>query len=317
MKNFALVGAAGYIAPRHVRAIRDTGNRLVAASDPHDAVGVLDSQFLDVRFFPEIERFDRFLEKSKRGPADKRVDFVTVCTPNYLHDAHVRLALRVGADAICEKPLVINPWNLDQLAEIERETGQRVFTILQLRVHPALIALREKLAKSTTRHQVDLTYITARGPWYQSSWKGIEERSGGVATNIGIHFFDLMMWLFGDVREQRLDWHEARSMGGMIQLERADVRWFLSIDFADLPFAPEPGKKTTYRSITVDGEEIEFSGGFTDLHTLVYQKTLAGEGFGLDDARPSIELVHQIRTSTLSTDLEGAHPKVLEKRGQA
>ncbi|HRS17162.1 MAG TPA: Gfo/Idh/MocA family oxidoreductase [Thermoanaerobaculaceae bacterium] len=296
--NFALIGAAGYIAPRHMKAIADTGNRLVAATDPHDAVGILDRYSFETRFFPEIERFDRHLEKLRRGPEENRVHYVSICSPNYLHDAHIRLALRVGADAICEKPLVINPWNLDALEELESETGRRVYTILQLRVHPALVALKQSLSseRNAPRRHVKLTYITSRGPWYSVSWKGSEERSGGVATNIGIHFFDLVMWLFGDVQGVGVHLREPRRMAGTLELERADVEWFLSVDRADLPFEPQPGKATTHRSITVDGKEIEFTEGFTELHTRVYEQTLAGSGFGIADARPSIELVHRIRT---------------------
>lgn len=296
MKRFAISGAAGFVAPRHLKAIRDTGNHLVAAVDPHDSVGILDSYFPDVAFFTEFERFDRHLEKLRRDPAEKHVDYLTVCSPNHLHDAHIRLALRLGADAICEKPLVLNPWNLDILSELEAETGQHVFTILQLRVHPSLVKLRKKLLKETgKRHHVELTYITSRGPWYTYSWKGDEARSGGVITNIGIHFFDLLMWLFGGVEKAEVHLRELKRAAGSIVLDRADVNWILSIDRKDLPFEPEPGKSTTYRSITVDGEEIEFSGGFTDLHTRVYEETLAGRGFDLEDARPSIELVHRLR----------------------
>ncbi|MGV8042516.1 MAG: Gfo/Idh/MocA family protein [Thermoanaerobaculaceae bacterium] len=299
--NFALIGAAGYIAPRHMKAIADTGNRLAAATDPHDAVGILDRYSFETRFFPEIERFDRHLEKLRRGPEKNRVHYVSICSPNYLHDAHIRLALRVGANAICEKPLVINPWNLDALEELERETGRRVYTILQLRVHPALVALRQSLLgeRDALRRQVKLTYITSRGPWYSVSWKGSEERSGGVATNIGIHFFDLVMWLFGAAQRVEVQRREPQRMAGTLELERADVEWFLSVNRADLPFEPQPGKATTYRSITVDGTEIEFTEGFTELHTRVYEQTLAGDGFGIADARPSIELVHRIRAASL------------------
>ena len=294
MRRFAISGVAGYVAPRHLKAIRDTGNRLIAAVDPHDSVGILDSYFPDVAFFSEFERFDRHLEKLRRD--GEGIDYLSICAPNHLHDAHIRLALRLDADAICEKPLVLNPWNLDALAELENETGQRVFTILQLRVHPSLIELRKKLqAETGKRHQVRLTYITSRGPWYRYSWKGNEGRSGGVTTNIGIHFFDMLMWLFGGVDRAGIHLREPGRAAGTITLDRADVTWSLSINKDDLPFEPEPGKKTTYRSITVNGEEIEFSGGFTDLHTRVYEETLAGRGFGIEDARPSIELVYRLR----------------------
>lgn len=308
--NFAMTGVAGFVAPRHLKAIKDTGHRLVAAVDPHDAVGVLDKYAFDVRFFTEIERFDRHLEKLRRGPDVDRVDYVSVCSPNYLHDAHIRLALRVGAHVICEKPLVINPWNLDALQELERETGRRVNTVLQLRLHPQLIALREKLASSAAadRHEVCLTYVTARGSWYDVSWKGSEERSGGLVTNIGIHFFDLLIWLFGGVAACEVHVRDPRRLSGYLELERARVRWFLSSDIRDLPFTPEPGVKTTFRSITVDGDEIEFSEGFTDLHTRVYEAALTGRGFGIDDSRPSIELSHRIRQTASAIVAAHLHP---------
>ena len=310
-KNFAVTGVAGYIAPRHLKAIHDTGHRLVAATDPHDAVGVLDRFAFDVRFFTEFERFDRHLEKLRRGHPDQRVHYVTICSPNYLHDAHIRLALRVGADAICEKPLVINPWNLDALEELERESGRRVYTVLQLRVHPQLLELRERLrAHSASRRQVRLTYITARGGWYHVSWKGRLDRSGGIVTNIGIHLFDLVSWLFGPARGFEVHLRDEQRAGGTLELERADVQWFLSTDIADLPFAPQPGVKTTLRSITVDGEEVEFSEGFTDLHTRVYEETFAGRGFGIADARPSVELTSRIRSAPVRRPTTTAHPKV-------
>jgi UDP-N-acetyl-2-amino-2-deoxyglucuronate dehydrogenase len=296
MKNFAITGVGGFVAPRHLKAISDTGNRLVAAVDPHDAVGVLDRYGFDVRFFTEIERFDRHLEKLRRSSEQERVDYMSICSPNYLHDAHIRLALRVGAQPICEKPLVINPWNLDGLQELEHETGLRIHTVLQLRVHPAVLAFREQLAAAPPRrHQVTLTYVTSRGRWYDVSWKGSEERSGGVVTNIGIHFFDLLLWLFGPVQSSTLHLREPKRAAGSLELERADVRWFLSAEASDLPFTAVPGSKTTFRSMTVDGEQFEFSDGFTDLHTRVYEQVLAGEGYGVEAARPSIELTHQIR----------------------
>lgn len=307
-KNFAVIGVGGYIAPRHLRAIRDTGNQLVAAVDLKDSVGLLDQYSFDVKFFTEIERFDRHLEKIRRGPEENRVHYVTVCSPNYLHDAHCRLALRVGADVICEKPLVINPWNFDALEELEAETKHRVHTILQLRVHPALIALRESLQHSSGLREVDLTYITSRGPWYQVSWKGHEDKSGGVATNIGVHFFDLLLWLFGSVTGIKVYHSDEKRMSGFIELEHARVRWFLSVDSNDLPTSAKVGGKTTYRSITVDGKEIEFSEGFTDLHTKVYEETLAGRGFGIKDARPSIDLTYAIRTAPISPKDDLAHP---------
>ena len=297
MKNFAITGVAGFVAPRHLEAIRATGNQLVAAADPHDAVGILDRFGFDVRFFTEIERFDRHLEKLRRGPEDQRVHYLSICTPNYLHDAHIRMALRAGADAICEKPIVINPWNLDALEELQLETGRRVSTILQLRLHPALVALREKIAASPAghRYKVNLAYVTSRGRWYQVSWKGVPERSGGLATNIGIHFFDMLIWLFGSARRVEVHARDEWRTAGTLELDRADVSWFMSADATDLPFDAVPGKKTTFRSITVDGDEVEFSEGFTDLHTRSYQEILAGRGFGIADARPSIELAHRVR----------------------
>jgi UDP-N-acetyl-2-amino-2-deoxyglucuronate dehydrogenase len=308
--NFAIAGVAGYIAPRHLRAIRDTGNRVIAAYDPNDSVGLLDQYSPDIHFFTEFERFDRHLEKLRRGPEAGRVQYVTICSPNYLHDAHCRQALRIGADVICEKPLVINPWNLDALQELEQETGKRIHTILQLRVHPKLVELREKLRQTSPLHrfQVCLSYVTMRGRWYHTSWKGNVEKSGGLATNIGIHLFDLMLWLFGSAGESRVYHSEPTRISGYLELERADVQWFLSIEKADLPFAPEPGTKTTFRSITVDGEELEFTEGFTDLHTRVYEATFAGEGFGVEDARPSIDLVHRIRNAPLVPLDDRAHP---------
>jgi UDP-N-acetyl-2-amino-2-deoxyglucuronate dehydrogenase len=311
MLNFAITGAAGYIAPRHLRAIRDTGNRLVAAVDPHDAVGVLDRFAQDARFFTEIERFDRHLEKLRRGPADARVHYVSICSPNYLHDAHIRLALRLGAHAICEKPVVINPWNVDALRELEQETGGRVNTVLQLRLHPSLIALKKTLddERSSGKHEVDLTYITGRGPWYGVSWKGSMERSGGIATNIGIHFFDMLLWLFGEVEASEVYMRQPRKEAGYLECARARVRWFLSTDFDDLPSAA--AGETTFRSITIDGQELDFTEGFTDLHTRVYEEVLAGRGFGLEDARPSITLAQRIRESVVTTPgPRDAHPKL-------
>lgn len=306
-KNFAVIGVGGYVAPRHLTAIRDTGNTLVAAVDPKDSVGILDRYSFEVKFFTEIERFDRHLEKLRRGPDANRVHYVSVCSPNYLHDAHCRLALRVGADVICEKPLVINPWNLDALEELEAESDHRIHTVLQLRVHPELVRLKEALRAEGGQHEVELTYITSRGPWYQVSWKGQQDKSGGVAANIGIHFFDLLLWLFGPAQETRVHLAEHTRMAGYIQLEHARVRWFLSVDARDLPYPAQVGGKTTYRSITVDGREIEFSEGFADLHTRVYEETLAGRGFRIQDARPSIELTHAIRTAALSPRDEFAH----------
>jgi UDP-N-acetyl-2-amino-2-deoxyglucuronate dehydrogenase len=310
-KNFAIVGVAGYIAPRHLQAVRAVGGRLVAATDPHDSVGILDKYSLEVKYFPEIERFDRQLEKLRRGPAEQRVHYVSICSPNYLHDAHIRLALRVGAHAICEKPLVINPWNLDALETLEGETGSRVCNVLQLRVHPSLLDLKRRLEAEdadTPRRRVRLTYITGRGPWYAMTWKGHEDRSGGLATNIGIHFFDLLLWLFGEVKGLSVQMREPRRIVGTLDLARADVEWFLSVDPADLPFPAEPGGRMTHRSITVDGQEVEFTEGFTDLHTRIYEEALAGRGFGIAEARPSIELAYRIRTVALDPRPASLHP---------
>lgn len=298
MKSFALIGAAGYIAPRHLAAIRDTGHRLVAAIDPHDSVGILDSYFPEARFFTEFERFDRFLEKRRRS--GKPLDYVSIVSPNYLHDAHCRIAMRVGADAICEKPVVIKPWNIDALQAIEAETGRRVYTILQLRLHPSILALRERIAERRAqapdhRFNVRLDYVTSRGPWYHHSWKGSDEKSGGIVTNIGIHFFDMLLWVFGEAHEIETHKVGPSRASGALRLDAADVNWSLSIDAADLPGEAAAAGQRTFRSITVDGEAVEFSEGFADLHTLSYVQILGGTGFGLADARPSIDLVHRIR----------------------
>ena len=308
MKNFALVGAGGYIAPRHMKAIRDTGNRLMAAVDKSDSVGILDSFSHDIAFFTEFERFDRHAEKLRRQGEDQRIHYVSICSPNYLHDAHIRFALRIDADAICEKPLVLNPWNIDALEEIERESGRRIYNILQLREHKSIIALKEKVAAAEpgTKYDIDLTYITSRGRWYFTSWKGDVSKSGGVATNIGVHFFDMLIWIFGDVKHQEVHLSEDSKMAGFLELEKANVRWFLSVDKNDLPEQAKAAGKTTFRSITVDGEEFEFSDGFTDLHTIVYQQILAGKGFGLEDVRPAINLVYELRNAN-PTPVNGGH----------
>lgn len=299
MKNFALIGVAGFVAPRHLKAIRDTENTLVAACDPAESVGVLDRYFFEARYFNEFERFDRHVDKLRRRGEKQRVHYVSICSPNYLHDAHIRFALRVGAHPICEKPLVINPWNLDPLMELEAECKGRISTILQLRVHPALVALKQKLeaAKTAKKHEVVLTYVTTRGSWYLNTWKGDVPRSGGIATNIGIHFFDLLIWLFGRVEGTEVHVADAQRVSGFLELERATVRWYLSIDRHDLPFTAVPGGQTTFRSITVDGTEIEFSEGFGDLHTVAYREILAGRAFGVEDARAAIVLAHSIRNA--------------------
>ena len=295
MKKFALIGAAGYIAPRHLQAIRDTGNVLLAALDRSDTVGIMDSYFPNADFFTEFERFDRHLDKLRRQ--GQKIDFVSICSPNYLHDSHIRFALRQHADAICEKPLVLNPWNLDALAEMERESGHRVYNILQLRHHPAIIALRDKVRNGPPEkmYDVDLTYMTSRGNWYHISWKGDESKSGGITTNIGIHFFDMLIWVFGAVKLVEVSEITEDTASGVLELDRARVRWTLSIDYNRIPEAVRNAGKRTYRSLTLDNEEIEFSDGFTELHTRSYQAILNGEGFGLEAARPSIELAHRIR----------------------
>lgn len=307
-KKFALVGAAGYIAPRHMKAIRETGNDLIAALDPFDSVGIMDSYFPEARFFTEPERFDRHLDKLRRKATGK-ADYVSICSPNYLHDAHIRLALRNQAHAVCEKPLVLNPWNVEGLQEIEQETENHIYTILQLRHHPAIVKLKSKAAnaKQSKKHDIDLTYITSRGKWYAISWKGDTAKSGGVATNIGIHFFDMLTWIYGKVQENTVHVHNDTTAAGYMETENARIRWFLSIDSNDLPEAAKAEGKKTYRSIKVDDEEIEFSGGFTDLHTVSYQQILKGNGFGLDDAINSIEIVHQIRNAGVKQSGE-KHP---------
>lgn len=298
--NFALIGAAGFVAPRHMKAIVETGNRLVCALDRSDSVGILDRFSFDVPFFTEFERFDRHAERLRRQGDDARIRYVSICSPNYLHDAHIRFALRIGADAICEKPLVLNPWNVDALAELEAESGRRVYNVLQLRLHPAIQQLKERIAREPGErvHDVDLSYVTARGRWYFVSWKGDLAKSGGIATNIGIHFFDTLLWLFGPVRGFEVHVRDDQRAAGFLELARARVRWFLSVSASDLPSREHPASSsavTTFRSMEVDGTEFEFSDGFTDLHTATYREVLEGRGFGLEEARPSVELAHHIR----------------------
>lgn len=314
MKNFALVGAAGFIAPRHMQAIRATGNRLVAAMDPSDSVGIIDSYFPDSSFFTEFERFDRHIDRLRRLGGDQKIDYVSICSPNYLHDSHIRFALRSEADAICEKPLVVNPWNVDGLAEAEESAGHRVNTILQLRVHPEIIALRERMQAEpadAAKHEVDLTYITGRGRWYMFSWKGEEKKSGGIVANIGVHFFDMLGFIFGPLQDSRVHLAETTRAGGYLEYERARVRWFLSLEVDDLPEPAKEAGQRTFRSITVDGDEIEFSGGFTDLHTRSYELILEGKGFGLDDARAAIDTVAAIRSARPVAAGGDCHPAVL------
>lgn len=295
--NFALIGAAGYIAPRHLQAIKDTGNQLLTALDPFDSVGIMDSYFPNADFFTESERFDRHLDKLRRKNEGKQIQYVSICSPNYLHDAHIRLALRNGANAICEKPIVLNPWNVDALQEIEKESGKEIFTILQLRHHPSIIDLKKMVDEGPRDkiYNVDLKYMTSRGKWYFISWKGDVEKSGGVATNIGVHFFDMLGWIFGKAIDLHVTKSEADKVSGFLELERARVNWRLSLDVNDIPADIRQSGQRTYRSIQIEGKEIEFSGGFTDLHTVAYQHILEGKGFTLEDARNSIDIVSKIR----------------------
>ena len=309
MKNFALIGAAGYIAPRHLKAIKDTNNNLIAALDKFDSVGVMDSYFPNADFFVEFERFDRHIEKLKRQK-NILLDYVSICTPNYLHDAHIRAALRRDAHAICEKPLVLNPWNIEALSDIEKESGKQVYTILQLRLHPSIIALKNKVLNGPKDkiYDVDLTYLTSRGHWYYTSWKGDVSKSGGIASNIGVHFYDMLSWIFGGVKQNivHMDTHDRAA--GYLELEKARIRWFLSIDYNVIPKEVRESGQRTYRSITVDKEEIEFSEGFTELHTTSYEEILNGKGFGLADAKQSIEIVHEIRNADISPLKGDYHP---------
>lgn len=308
MKDFALIGVAGYIAPRHLQAIRDTKNNLVAALDKFDTVGILDSYFPSADFFTEFERFDRHLDKQRRQ--GKKIDYVSICTPNYIHDSHIRFALRHQADAICEKPLVLNPWNVDALSEIEKETGKKIYTILQLRLHPSIIALKKQIEEGPKDkiYDVDLTYMTSRGHWYHMSWKGDVNKSGGIATNIGVHFFDMLAWVFGAVKKNTVHTLTGDAAAGFLELEKARVRWFLSIDYNDIPDDIKAKGKRTYRSLTMEGQEIEFSDGFTDLHTTSYQQIINGNGFGLKEARTSIQTVYEIRNQSPSPLQSDYHP---------
>jgi len=308
MKNFALIGAAGYIAPRHLKAIQDTDNILIAALDKFDSVGIMDRYFPKADFFTEFERFDRHLEKLKRHQ-NITLDYVSICSPNYLHDAHIRMALRSGAHAICEKPIVLNPWNIDALSAIEKESDGNIYTILQLRLHSAIVALKAKVVSEAKdkKYDIDLTYITSRGKWYDNSWKGDESKSGGIATNIGVHFYDMLSWVFGDVKENTVHLREKHKASGYLEFENARVRWFLSIDENDLPQSVKEKGQRTFRSITIDNQELEFSAGFTELHTKSYQEILKGNGFGLADVRKSIEIVHDIRNASITQNGE-KHP---------
>jgi len=313
MKNFALIGAAGFIAVRHLKAIKDTGNKLVAALDRNDSVGILDSYFPDADFFVEFERFDRHIDKLQRR--ENKIDYVSICTPNYLHDAHIRFALRNGANAICEKPLVLNPWNIDALATFEKETNRKINTIFQLRLHPTIIELKKEMDADTSGkiYDIDLTYITSRGHWYFTSWKANEEKSGGIATNIGVHFFDMLTWIFGEAQQNIVHILEPKRASGFLQLKKARIRWFLSVDFEALPEDIKSKGQRTFRSITIEGKEMEFSEGFTELHTRTYEEIIKGNGFGLDDARSSTQVVYDIRHAT-PVGLKGDYHPFADKK---
>jgi UDP-N-acetyl-2-amino-2-deoxyglucuronate dehydrogenase len=310
-KNFGIIGVAGYIAVRHLHAIKETGNNLLASLDKFDSVGRIDSYFPESDFFVEFERFDRHFDKLKR--TGTKIDYVSICSPNYLHDSHIRFALRHQAEAICEKPIVLNPWNIDALQEIENETGRKIYTVLQLRLHPKILELREKIMNGSKDkvYDIDMTYVTSRGNWYSISWKGDIQKSGGVATNIGIHFFDMLSWIFGDTRKNIVHISEPHKAAGYLELENARVRWFLSLDYNDIPLNVRESGKRTFRSITVNGEEIEFSKGFADLHTMTYKEILAGRGFGLKEARQSVETAYTIRNSK-PVGLQGDYHPILK-----
>lgn len=297
--NFALIGAAGYIAPRHMKAIKETDNELIAAFDPYDGIGIMDSHFPQADFFTELERFEDFLASWNRNNTEK-IEYISIASPNYLHKSHIRLALANGADAICEKPLVLNPEDIDELKIIEEQTGKKVYNILQLRLHGSIIALKEKVTKALKEdpnkvYDIDLTYLTSRGKWYFESWKGKQEKSGGIASNIGVHFYDMLCWIFGDVEENNVHLKTDDTNAGSFRLKHANVRWFLSVNYDYIPDEVKATGQRTYRSITVDGDEIEFSDGFTDLHTRSYEEILKGNGFGLDEAYGSIRTVSTIR----------------------
>jgi UDP-N-acetyl-2-amino-2-deoxyglucuronate dehydrogenase len=311
-KNFGMIGVAGYIAVRHLKAIKETGNNLLACLDKFDSVGLIDNYFPESDFFVEFERFDRHFDKLKR--TGTKIDYVSICSPNYLHDSHIRFALRHKAEAICEKPIVLNPWNIDALQEIENETGHRIYTVLQLRLHPKILELREKIRNGPKDkvHDIDLTYITSRGNWYNISWKGDLQKSGGVATNIGVHFFDMLGWIFGCTKTNIVHLSEQNRAAGYLELENARIRWFLSLDYNDIPPSVKESGKRTYRSITVDGEEVEFSEGFADLHTLTYSEILAGNGYGLQDAKQSVETVYTIRNAK-PVGIKGEYHPMLKK----
>jgi len=310
-KNFGIIGVAGYIAVRHLHAIKETGNNLLASLDKFDSVGRIDSYFPESDFFVEFERFDRHFDKLKR--TGTKIDYVSICSPNYLHDSHIRFALRHHADAICEKPIVLNPWNIDALQEIEKETGNKIYTVLQLRLHPKIVELRNRIKNGPAGkvYDIDMSYITSRGNWYNISWKGDIQKSGGVATNIGVHFFDMLTWIFGNTKKNIVHLSEKNRAAGFLELENARVRWFLSLEYNDIPEGIKKTGKRTFRSITVDGEDIEFSEGFTDLHTHTYREILCGRGFGINEARQSVETVYNIRNAK-PAGLQGDYHPILK-----
>ena len=309
MNTFSLIGAAGYVAPKHMKAINEIGGKLLAVLDPFDSVGIIDSFFPEANFFTEFERFDRYIDKLRRQAVNP-VNYISICSPNYLHDSHIRFSLRSGADAICEKPLVLNPWNLDGLKQIEDETGRKINTILQLRLHPAILKLKEKIIgeNKVLKYDVDLTYVASRGNWYLQSWKGIEEKSGGVATNIGIHFFDMLHFLFGKFQRLEIHWNDPTKAAGYIEYEKARVRWMLSLNYQDIPMNQRYKDQRTYRSITIDGNEINFTAGFNDLHVLSYKEIMANRGFGVEESRTAVEIVALIRNGKLIANPSDPHP---------
>ena len=311
MKNFAMIGASGYIAPRHMKAIKETGNILLAALDKNDSVGIIDSYFPEAHFFVEFERFDRHIDLLKRRGT--HIDYVSIASPNYLHDSHIRFALRQGAHAICEKPLVLNPHNIDALKIVQEETGKQIFNILQLRLHPSIVELKQNVRKEIEKDpnkvfDVDLSYLTSRGNWYFTSWKGDENKAGGIATNIGVHFFDMLSWVFGDVKKNEVHLKNYDSNAGYLEFKHARVRWFLSVNYDYIPDEIKASGQRTYRSISIEGKDLEFSSGFADLHTLSYQHILEDNGFTLEDARRSIEIVSEIRTKAVAKNSFNAHP---------
>jgi len=312
MKNFAIIGVAGYIAPRHLKAIKDTGNNLTVAMDVSDSVGIMDAHFPEAEFFTEFELFAAYVEDEMlKG---NKLDYISICSPNYLHAPHIKFAIKHGIDVICEKPLVLNSSEINMLQQYEEKYGAKVNSILQLRLHPSIIALRKKVESEPQDKifDVELTYMTSRGKWYLKSWKGVNEKSGGVATNVGVHFYDMLHFIFGDIQHNEVHYRDDKTVAGYLEYEKARVKWFLSIDANNLPDNAVQGEKKTYRSIDIEGEQLEFSGGFTDLHTQSYQRILAGKGYDLEDNKTAIQTVESIRVLPLSTNLENAHPLIVK-----